>query len=164
MSEQLLVKALAYANEKHKDQRRKDGTPYIYHPIRVSFLLKERGYDETHQLVGLLHDTLEDTDATIEEIEAFGHDVATAVVLLSKNYAKSVPEGYFEGILGNPIAKAVKTADRIDNIRDSINSGNESFMIKYLKESKQYFLGRFSDELDREIAEYEKLLKDKGII
>lgn len=164
MEEQMLVKALAYANEKHKDQKRKDGTPYIFHPVRVALLLKERGYDEKHQLVGLLHDTLEDTDATVEEIMEFGPEVAEAVIRLSKNHAESIPEGYFKGILANPIAKAVKNADRLDNLNDAINSGNPAFMIKYLNESKQYFLGKFSDELDREIVSYEALLKENNII
>lgn len=164
MEEQILVKALAYANEKHKNQKRKDGTPYIYHPIRVCLLLKERGYDETHQLVGLLHDTLEDTDATVEEIMEFGADVAEAVIRLSKNHAESIPEGYFKGIQENPIARAVKNADRLDNLHDAINSGNPAFMIKYLNESKQYFYGKFTDELDGEIVKFETLLKENNII
>jgi len=155
MSETLIQEAIAFANAKHMNQTRKDGTPYIWHPLRVAIRVKEAGYGEKYQLVAILHDTLEDTDATQDEIRYFGEDVLEAVVKLSKNYMENVPS-YFEGILANPMAKAVKEADRMDNINDSVNAGDKKFISKYLKESKEYFFGRFSPELDKRIIEYEE--------
>lgn len=159
MSDYLIQEALAFANKKHMSQTRKDGTPYIFHPIRVALLVKEAGFDERYQAAALLHDVLEDTDATIEEVGAFGEDILDAVIRLSKNYSKGVP-AYFEGILASPMAKAIKTADRTDNLRDARNSGSEKFMLKYLRESKEYFEGKFSDDLDAEIRKFEEYVKN----
>lgn len=63
--------ALAFAADKHASQQRKDGTPYILHPVRVGMYLQKEGYDVRYQIVGLFHDLLEDTDATIEELSQF---------------------------------------------------------------------------------------------
>ena len=84
MSEhELFAKALVFATEKHAGQTRQDGSPYIYHPIKVAELLKDTGYDLRYQIAGILHDVLEDTDATEEEVRAFGEDVLEAVKLVT---------------------------------------------------------------------------------
>ncbi|MEJ5224703.1 MAG: HD domain-containing protein, partial [Anaerolineales bacterium] len=68
----LLLKALRFSAEKHRDQRRKDSTqsPYINHPIQVAELLWDVGgvRDPATLIAAVLHDTIEDTDATAEEI------------------------------------------------------------------------------------------------
>ena len=63
-----LEKAKEYIKEKHKNQKRKQGTPYYLHPLEVSIILKEKGLSETYQIVGLFHDLIEDTETTYEEI------------------------------------------------------------------------------------------------
>ncbi|MBM3209849.1 bifunctional (p)ppGpp synthetase/guanosine-3',5'-bis(diphosphate) 3'-pyrophosphohydrolase [Candidatus Saccharibacteria bacterium] len=69
--------AIKYATKKHNGQKRKSGEPYITHPLAVANLLADWGMDSDTILAGILHDTVEDTDATLEEIEAqFGRDVA----------------------------------------------------------------------------------------
>lgn len=72
--------AIDFATEKHEGQLRKSGDPYITHPLCVSAMLIEWGMDSDSVLAGVLHDTIEDTDATLEEVEElFGHDVAFLV-------------------------------------------------------------------------------------
>ena len=72
--------AIAYATKHHEGQVRKSGEPYITHPLHVAAFLIEWGMDIDTVIAGVLHDTVEDTAASIEEIEAsFGHDVAFLV-------------------------------------------------------------------------------------
>ena len=75
-----LEHAIDYAREKHKGQKRKSGEPYITHPLSVAYTLISWDMDIDSVLAGVLHDTVEDTDATLEEIEnLFGRDVAFLV-------------------------------------------------------------------------------------
>ena len=75
-----LVSAIEFASEKHKGQKRKSGEPYIVHPLAVTGILVEWGMDSDTLLAGLMHDTVEDTDTTLDEIESiFGRDVAFLV-------------------------------------------------------------------------------------
>lgn len=72
--------AIDYASTKHEGQIRKSGEPYIIHPLAVAYTLIDWGMDIDSALAGVLHDTVEDTDATLSEIEnLFGHDVAFLV-------------------------------------------------------------------------------------
>ncbi len=76
----LLTRAITYATEKHEGQLRKSGEPYIIHPLHVAQLLIEWGMDIDSVIAGVLHDTVEDTTATLEEIETeFGRDIAFLV-------------------------------------------------------------------------------------
>ena len=76
----LLDRAIAYATKKHEGQLRKSGEPYITHPLHVAACLIDWGMDIDTVVAGVLHDAVEDTEATTEEIEdMFGHDVAFLV-------------------------------------------------------------------------------------
>lgn len=75
-----LEHAIDFATEKHEGQKRKSGEPYIIHPLAVGDTLIDWGMDIDTVLAGILHDTVEDTSATLEDIEnLFGHDVAFLV-------------------------------------------------------------------------------------
>lgn len=75
-----LISAIDYATDKHRGQKRKSGEPFITHPLAVAGVLIDWGMDIDTVLAGILHDTVEDTQATLEEIEAlFGRDVAFLV-------------------------------------------------------------------------------------
>jgi GTP diphosphokinase / guanosine-3',5'-bis(diphosphate) 3'-diphosphatase len=107
--------ARGYAEACHKDQVRKvSGQPYITHPIRVS----ERVRTSFQRVVALLHDTIEDTDTTFNDIaEVFGFRVAQVVgILTHKNGEKY--DDYITRVLSDPDAIAVKIADICDNLND----------------------------------------------
>ena len=123
----LLLKALAFAAHKHRDQRRKDAqaSPYINHPIALADLLvNEGGVTDVEVLcAALLHDTVEDTATTPQELaEAFGSRVAGIVAEVTDD--KKLPKAerkrlQIEHAAGlSPEAKLVKLSDKICNLRD----------------------------------------------
>ncbi|OJU01317.1 bifunctional (p)ppGpp synthetase/guanosine-3',5'-bis(diphosphate) 3'-pyrophosphohydrolase [Metarhizobium album] len=84
-NEALLNKAYVYAMQKHGQQKRASGDPYISHPLEVAAILTELHLDESTIAVALLHDTIEDTTATRAEIdELFGEDIGALVEGLTK--------------------------------------------------------------------------------
>ena len=105
------------ATKAHEGQTRWDGTPYINHPARVAKWLKDQGYSRLDQIVGWLHDTVEDTGLLYEEIEdKFGPEVKKAVQCLThgdESYAD-----YIMRVRTNPTASVVKIADLNDNLSD----------------------------------------------
>jgi guanosine-3',5'-bis(diphosphate) 3'-pyrophosphohydrolase len=122
-----LLKALAFAAHKHRDQRRKDrdASPYINHPIALAdVLVNEGGVSDVEVLcAALLHDTVEDTATTHEElVDAFGARVARIVAevtddkTLSKADRKRLQVERAAQL--SPEAKLVKLADKICNLRD----------------------------------------------
>ena len=80
-----ICQVLEYAIEKHGDQRRVSGEPYISHPIAVANILIDLGMDYSSVCAALLHDTIEDTDATEEDIKKrFGEVITELVVGVTK--------------------------------------------------------------------------------
>ena len=121
-----LLSAASFAAIKHAEQRRKDsaGTPYINHPIEVAELLSSSGgvSDESILIAALLHDTIEDTDTTAEEIgEAFGPEVAQLVIECTDDKRLEKAERKRLQVVNapkkSPRAKQIKIADKICNLR-----------------------------------------------
>ncbi len=108
-----LQRALEIAVESHKNQKQKDGTPYALHPIRLSMTLES----EEQKIVALLHDVVEDTDWTFEDLmgEGFSDNVIEALRLLTHT-DESPYEDYIERLASNPLARSVKKADLSDNM------------------------------------------------
>src|SRR4051794_10424757 len=76
----LLQRAYDVAEAKHEGQKRKSGDPYITHPLAVATILAELGMDTTTLVAALLHDTVEDTGYSVEQLRAdFGEEVAHLV-------------------------------------------------------------------------------------
>lgn len=126
-TETLILSALAFAAEKHRDQRRKDpeASPYINHPIAVAHLLAvECGIsDPATLLAAILHDTIEDTQTTQEELHAkFGARVAAIVAEVTDDKSLDKAERKRLQVEHAPHlsarAKRVKLADKICNLRD----------------------------------------------
>jgi guanosine-3',5'-bis(diphosphate) 3'-pyrophosphohydrolase len=123
----LLLKALAFAAHKHRDQRRKDpeASPYINHPIALAdVLVNEGAVTEVEVLcAALLHDTVEDTATTPQELEqVFGARIAGIVAEVTDDTALPKAERKRLQIEHaaqlSPEAKLVKLADKICNLRD----------------------------------------------
>jgi guanosine-3',5'-bis(diphosphate) 3'-pyrophosphohydrolase len=125
----LLLKALAFAADKHRHQKRKDAeaSPYINHPIALANVLVDEGGVEDIEVLcaALLHDTIEDTDTTHEElVNAFGSRIAhiVAEVTDDKNL-KSVERKRLQIEHAPKLsveAKLVKLADKTCNLRDIV--------------------------------------------
>src|SRR5262245_31825177 len=123
----LLLEALAFAAHKHRDQRRKDpeASPYINHPIALAdVLVNEGGVSDVEVLcAALLHDTVEDTATTAQELtETFGPRIARIVAEVTDD--KTLPKAERKRLQVenaaqlSPEAKLVKLADKICNLRD----------------------------------------------
>lgn len=101
-------KALKLCFEAHKDQVDKSGLPYVFHP----FHLAEQMTDEVTTIVALLHDVIEDTAYTLDDLRSMGFPVEALNALALLTHDKNVPYmDYVSRIKKNPIAKAVKLAD-----------------------------------------------------
>src|SRR5271169_5614158 len=84
-NEDLLNRAYVYAMKAHGEQKRASGDPYISHPLQVAAILTDLKLDDATIAAALLHDTIEDTDATRAEIDrVFGHDIGRLVEGLTK--------------------------------------------------------------------------------
>ena len=150
-------RAYEYAAKKHAGQYRIGGKPYMTHPEAVAAALRAQGYDVDYQITGLFHDLLEDTDASETEIEALGgREVLEAVRLLTKRPGYVMAD-YIAGIKKNPMARAVKAADRLHNLK-SASVCSEKFKRKYIKESTEWYLD-FSPEIGAAVRELEETLK-----
>ena len=134
----LIMKAYNYAVEHHGDQRRRSGEPYIIHPINVAYILAGVGLDEATICAALLHDVVEDTDATDADLRRdFGDEIADMVAGVTKlgtvqftSVEEQQAEDYRKMFLamGKDIRVIIiKLADRLHNMRT----------LKYLKRDRQ---------------------------
>lgn len=127
-------KAMKLCYEAHKDQVDKAGVPYVFHPFHVA----EQMTSEASTIVALLHDVVEDTDYTLDDIAAagFGKEIVDAVALMT--HEDDVPYlDYVAKLKDNPIAREVKLADLAHN-------------------SDQSRLGEIDEETRHRLEKYEK--------
>ena len=136
----LIDKAYRLADSYHKDQKRKSGEPYIIHPLNVGIILADLEMDKETIAAGILHDVVEDTPETVEDIrEKFGDDVALLVDGVTKlgqiDYKVDKVEIQAENLRKMFLAMAkdirviiIKLADRLHNMRT----------LEYMRPEKQY--------------------------
>lgn len=152
IKEDIIKKAYVYAEEKHKNQLRKSGEAYIIHPLNVAYILAKLGLDTETICAALLHDVVEDTSGTYEEIEKkFGSEIATIVEGVTKltNLFKTVEEKQTENYKKMFIAMEkdirviiLKLADRLHNINT----------LKHLKRDRQIAISQETIDLYAPIA------------
>lgn len=149
----IVQKAYEYAKEKHGDQKRKSGEPYIIHPIQVAYTLANLDLDDNTICAALLHDVLEDTDTTYDDlVKEFNEEVAymvSGVTKLSKLQYASVEEQQVEDYrkmflaMGKDIRVIlIKLADRLHNMRT----------LKYLSRDRQIANAKETMELYAPLA------------
>jgi len=159
----LLREAYELANEKHKDQKRKSGEPYIIHPLNVALILADLHVGPNTLIAALLHDIVEDTDCSLEYIkERFGSDVASIVDGVTKvtqmkfsSLEKQQAENHQKMIIA--MAKdirviVVKLADRLHNLRT----------LEYQKPEKQERISRETLEIYAPLAHKLGMFKIKA--
>lgn len=141
----LFVAAVAFAAEKHRHQRRKDAhaSPYINHPIALANVLVEEGdvHDPIVLCAAILHDTVEDTETTADELEsAFGARIRSVVLEVTDDKNLDYKERKQQQIDHAPHlsqeAKLVKLADKICNVRDILAHPPSSWS---LQRKQNYF-------------------------
>ena len=153
LDQKLIIRAYNYANKKHGNQCRKSGEPYIIHPLNVAYILADIGLDESTICAALLHDVVEDTDATAQDItNEFGIEISELVAGVTKlsNIAfASVEEQQVEDYrkmflaMGKDIRVIIiKLADRLHNMRT----------LKHLKRDRQIANAKETMELYAPLA------------
>lgn len=149
----LIMKAYNYAVNLHGDQKRKSGEPYIIHPLDVAYILADIGLDDKTVCAALLHDVVEDTKASQEDItKEFGQeisDMVAGVTKLSKISFASVEEQQVENYrkmflaMGKDIRVIlIKLADRLHNMRT----------LKFLKRDRQIAISKETMDLYAPLA------------
>ncbi|MET9594085.1 HD domain-containing protein [Streptomyces sp. NPDC006516] len=122
----ILHRAYVLAESSHRGQMRKSGEPYITHPLAVTLILAELGAETTTLTASLLHDTVEDTDVTLDQVrEEFGDEVCYLVDGVTKlekvDYGAAAEPETFRKMLvatGNDVrVMSIKLADRLHNMR-----------------------------------------------
>ncbi len=150
---QIIEKAYAYAEEKHQGQVRKSGEPYFIHPIHVAHIIADLELDPQSICAALLHDVVEDTDATYDDIvREFGETIAMlvdGVTKLGKIPTTSKEEQQIENLRKMFFAMTkdirvivIKLADRLHNMQT----------LKYMPEEKQRYIARETLEVYAPLA------------
>ena len=155
-SSQELYRAYEFAKKKHEGQVRKfSGEPYVNHPKRVADILMnvseqcKTTISSDVAVAALLHDTIEDTDCTKEELSLlFGESVATMVLAITNDKEEIVKIGKTEYLVKkvnglDSDQLLIKLADRFDNVSDAVTPENAPWFKSYSKQTREVFFNSF---------------------
>ena len=124
-----LEDAISLATEAHRDQKDKANAPYILHPLRVMLRMET----ETDRIIAMLHDVVEDSRVTLQELQRAGYsaEIVEAVKYLTKAKEEEY-EDFIERIKGNTLAIKIKIADLEDNLNfERIKEPGEDDLKRY---------------------------------
>ena len=139
MNMSIIERAIEIALLAHKGQKDKSGVEYILHPLRVM----ERGRTEVEKICGVLHDVVEDSNWTIEDLinEGFSEEIISAIKCLTKKTDNEDYDEFIERVAKDPIAVQVKLNDLLDNMDitrlDEIREHDLHRLNKYLRAYKR---------------------------
>ena len=161
-----LEKAYLLAKRAHGDQKRKNGDPYIVHPVKAAIILVELGMDTDSIAAALLHDVVEDTGVTLAEVErAFGAEVASLVEMLTdpscpddgnRERRKAIDREHTAQ--ASREAKTIKLADLLDNTKTILERdpdfarvymAEKELLLDSLKEGDPTLWKRAREQVDR---------------
>jgi hypothetical protein len=154
-----IEKALQIAAQAHEGQKDKEGLPYILHPLRVM----SRVDGQEAQMVALLHDVVEDTAVTHDDLRRAGFSEAILAAVNLVTHRKQEPYAdYVVGCKNNPIARQVKLADLADNCRLDRTILRPQRLQHDLARIHRYFLSHkfLTDQITEQ--EYRTLMKQSG--
>jgi GTP pyrophosphokinase len=141
--EDMLNRAYVYGLQKHGSQLRASGDPYFSHPVEVAGILAEMRLDTSSIITGLLHDTLEDTDTTYEDlVQRFGREVAALVAEVTDDKSLRKEERKRLQIEKTPgksrRAKLLKLADKTSNLRSLVQSPPKGWTEERMRDYVQW--------------------------
>ncbi len=169
-----IITALSFAAHKHRDQRRtdKDASPYINHPIALAQILTDAGITDAATLsAAILHDVIEDTETTVDELRtAFGDEICDLVMEVTDD--KSLPKDVRKRLqiehahLSSDKAKLVKMADKIANLRDQATCPPANWSLErrqtYFDWAKQV-VDRIRNTHEQLAAEFDRAYQNKPL-
>ena len=143
----LLARARAIAERAHEGQPRRQGTPYIDHLVEVALILRDLlGIaDPAILAAGLLHDAVEDSVLTIDDLVDFPERTRQLVALLTDpapSMTGAMRRAHYRQIWKDPDATLLKAADRLSNIRDVVAQGDPDFTRRYIRKTHRDILGK----------------------
>ena len=143
----MLTRAFDVAEIAHRGQPRRQGTPYIDHPLEVALLLRDQlgVTDPAILAAGLLHDAVEDSELTVGDLTDFPERTRQLVTLLTDTASAmtgTMRRAYYREIWKDPDATLIKAADRLSNIRDVVAHGDPEFTRRYIRKTHRDILGK----------------------
>ncbi len=166
-AEQILLRnAFVFAKERHEKQLRKDGSPYIIHPLRIANMIGlEWGIRQAPLIAAaLLHDVIEDTQTTIREVkDGFGDEIGKLVDGLTMWPGSETPEVYLKRVSRGPRElRIIKCADVLDNLRSwhECGDGNADRFTRWWRQAHDFALPMAEETLDAAAKRIREIVED----
>ncbi|MGD1053464.1 MAG: HD domain-containing protein [Candidatus Dormibacteria bacterium] len=143
---EILARAYAIAERAHRGQPRRQGTAYIEHLVEVALILRRQlgVTDPAILAAGLLHDAVEDSELTVDDLVDFPDRTRRLVALLtdpSPEMTRAMRSAHYAEIWKDPDATLLKAADRLSNIRDVVAHGDPELTRRYIRKTHRDILG-----------------------